>query len=330
MKRICKTSIILFVIVMCLSMCFALAGCGETQPEQLSSDYGITLEGGGFGKGSTLVTDVIEKTGEEGREIVALLENQEYDKDGEVSIFNIFVAKDGKEVQPNGKVKITIAAPFESENGYVTFHVKDDGSVEKLETTYAEGKISFETDSFSYFVVAEAEKYYTLSIINDSGTGKISLDGIEQEANKKAAINSGRVEGSESVLVATETSEDYAFIGWFGSTDTSNVWDIKYDNLLSTEKTFTFTMPAYDYVVYAVFRPVQDYYTLGIINVNGQGRVSLDGDEISGEEGISSGRTEGAESLLIATEISEDYVFVGWYGTMDMSNPWGLKYDTLL
>ena len=133
--------------------------------QKLVSDAGITVEGGGFEKGSALVTESIETTGEKGREIVTLLEEQNYNKELQVSIYDIFVAKDGNEVQPDGKVKITIPAPFESENGYVTFHVKDDDSVETLVTTYAEGKISFETDSFSYFVVAaannpsEAKKY---------------------------------------------------------------------------------------------------------------------------------------------------------------------------
>ncbi|MGN1052721.1 MAG: InlB B-repeat-containing protein, partial [Candidatus Scatosoma sp.] len=330
MKRICKIASVLVVVAMYVSLCFAIASCSVETLKQLVSDYGITLEGGGFEKGSSLVTDIIETTGEKGKGIVALLEKQEYVKDGNMSIFDIFVAKDGNEVQPNGKVKVTIPAPFESENGYVTFHIKDDDTVETLETTYEEGKISFETESFSCFVVAESEKYYTLSLINDSGSGKMSLDGFEQEYNKKAAINSGRTEGSESVLVATETSEDYAFIGWYGSSDTSDVWDIKYDNLLSTEKTFTFTMPAYDYIVYAVFRPVQDYYTLGVINVDGRGSISLDEVEYSWEGGISSGRAAGAESVLVATETSEDYAFFGWYGTMDTSNVWALKYEVLL
>ena len=326
MKTIKKLSIF-FACVLCLVLCFAFAGCNKAS-EQLQNEQGALLEGGGFEEGSTLVTDLIETTGEKGQEIISLLEEQNYDKDGEMKIYDIFVAKDGKEVQPSGKVKVTLPAPFESENGYVTFHVKDDDSVETLETTYAEGKISFETDSFSYFVLAEAEKYYTLGVINVGGRGTVGVDGVE--TSEESDLSFARTEGSESVLVAKETLEGYAFIGWYGSADLSNVWDIKYDHLLSAEKTYTFTMPASDYIIYAVFKPVQDYYTLGVINVGGRGTVSVDGVETSEESDLSFARTEGSEAVLVAKETLEGYAFIGWYGTMDTSNVWALKYDTLL
>ncbi|MGM9609484.1 MAG: InlB B-repeat-containing protein [Eubacteriales bacterium] len=329
-KKIYTISSMIFATVLCFVLCFALAGCGgETTVNRLISDYGITVDGGDFDKDASLVAAPIDPAGEKGQQIISLLEAQTYVKDGEMRIYDIFVAKDGKEVQPNGMVRITVPAPFESENGYVIFHVKDDNAVETLETVYQDGKISFETDSFSYFVLAEAEKYYTLGVISTGGSGAIELDGI-QNPYANGTFSTGRTAGSESVLVATETSEEYAFIGWYGSSDLSNVWDIKYNNLLSTEKTFTFTMPANDYIIYAVFRPVCDFYTVGVINVDGRGTIALDGVECSVEGGLSSGRAPGSESVLVATETLEDYAFVGWYGTMDTSNVWAFKYDTLL
>ena len=324
-KQLC----ILFIATLCFALCFAFAGCGETTVNQLLSDYGITAEGGGFEKGSSLVTDLIETTGEKGQEIIALLDEQTYVKDGEVSIYDIFVAKDGIEVQPNGKVKITLPAPFESENGYVTFHVKYDDSVETLETTYAEGKISFETESFSYFVIAEDEKYYDFSLINVDGRGTVCFEDLELPT-KESALSTGRHAGKELPLAVKDIEDGYAFIGWFGSTDLSNVWDIKYDNLLSTETTFNFTMPANGYVIYAVFRPVREYNTLGVINVDGLGTVGFDGTETSTESELSFPRTEGSESVLVAKDTLEGYAFVGWYGTMDTSNVWLLKYEVLL
>ena len=59
-------------------------------------------------------------TGETGKNVIALLEEKEYAKEGEVRIFDISVVKDGSKVQPSGKVKVTVPAPFESESGYVT------------------------------------------------------------------------------------------------------------------------------------------------------------------------------------------------------------------
>ena len=54
-------------------------------------------------------------------------------------------------MQPSGKVKITMPKPFEADE-YVTYHVKGD-VVEELETAVVGDKISFETTSFSYFVI---------------------------------------------------------------------------------------------------------------------------------------------------------------------------------
>ncbi|MGN1062097.1 MAG: InlB B-repeat-containing protein [Candidatus Scatosoma sp.] len=329
MKRINIISPILFVMAMCISLCFSVAACSVETLNRLVSDYGITVEGGGFEKGASLVTEIIETTGEKGRKIVSLLEDKEYDKDGEVSIYDIFVAKDGSEVQPNGKVKVTLSAPFESENGYVTFHVKDDDTVETLETTYAEGKISFETESFSCFVIAEDEKYYDFCLINVDGRGAVRFEGLEL-STKGSALSTGRRAGKELPLAVNDVEDGYAFIGWYGSADLSNVWDVKYNNLLSTETTFNFTMPANGYVIYAVFRPVREYNTLGVINVGGRGTVGVDGVETSEESDLSFARKEGAKSVITAKETLEGYVFAGWYGTMDTSNVWALKYEVLL
>ena len=144
------------VLILCLafSLCFAMTACNKTV-DKLTSELGVVIEGE-FDKGAQLVTEPVEVTGETGKNVIALLEEKEYAKEGEVRIFDISVVKDGSKVQPSGKVKVTVPAPFESESGYVTFHIKDDNSVEELKTTYSDGKISFETDSFSYFVVTEA------------------------------------------------------------------------------------------------------------------------------------------------------------------------------
>lgn len=104
-----KKLIAVFAVILCFSLCFAFAACENGTP--LISDLGIVVEGGGFEEGSSLVAELVETTGEQGQEIVSLLETQNYDKQGEMRIFDIFVAKDGSEVQPNGKVKITIPAP---------------------------------------------------------------------------------------------------------------------------------------------------------------------------------------------------------------------------
>lgn len=103
-KKLHMISSVICIVMLCVALCVAFAGCSKTSV-QLQNELGALLEGGGFEKGSSLVTDLIETAGEKGQEIISLLEGQNYDKDGEVSIYDIFVAKDGKEVQPNEKVK---------------------------------------------------------------------------------------------------------------------------------------------------------------------------------------------------------------------------------
>ena len=328
MRKTIKT-ILTVVIAFVFGLTVFSACDGDSQVTRLISEYGITVDGGGFENGSTLVTDLIELVGEKGQKILSLLEGQDYLKDGKMNVYDIFVSKDGKEVQPDGSVVVTVPAPFESENGYVVFHVKDDDTVEKMNTSYNDGKISFETDSFSCFVIAEDEKYYGLSLINVDGQGTVCFEDLEL-SKKGDALSTGRHAGKELPLAVKDIEEGYAFIGWFGSTDLSNVWDIKYDNLISAETTFNFTMPAYDYVIYAVFRPIRKYNTLGVINVKGLGTVGVDGVEASDESDLSVSRVEGSKSVLVAKDTLDGYAFFGWYGTMDVSNVWALKYEVLL
>jgi len=122
----------------------------------LQNEYGIVVDGGNFEEGSALVSNKIALTTEEAAEVLAAIANQNYNKDADVSIFDIYVTKDGAKVQPSGKVKVSVPVPNVEVGNYLVFHVKGDNSVESLVSTVADGKISFETSSFSYFVIAEA------------------------------------------------------------------------------------------------------------------------------------------------------------------------------
>ena len=126
--------------------------------DALQNEHGVVVDGGGFVEGSTLVSNVIEPTTEEAAQVIAALAEQDYDKEGSVYIFDIYVAKDGAKVQPNGKVKVTLPLPDAQTDGYIVFHVKDDGSVEKLVPIVEGNTISFETSSFSYFVIAQEKQ----------------------------------------------------------------------------------------------------------------------------------------------------------------------------
>ena len=155
-----KKSLLVTIILLLIAVfAFSLTACnnGNTTLESLKNEHGIVVDGGSFEEGSTLVSNEIVATTEEAAEVLTAIADQNYNKDGNVYIFDIYVvAKDGAKVQPSGKVKVSMPVPNVQVNNYLVFHVKGDNSVEKLVPTLADGKLCFETSSFSYFVIAEA------------------------------------------------------------------------------------------------------------------------------------------------------------------------------
>ena len=135
-----------------MSLFFAAAGCGDDvgSVNKLTAENGVTAEGT-FEKDFELKTERYAADSEQGKAAVAAIDKP-YDG-AKVAVFDIALTKGGEKVKPSGKVKITMPKPFESD-GYATYHVKDDNTVEELATTADGNNIYFETTSFSYFVVA--------------------------------------------------------------------------------------------------------------------------------------------------------------------------------
>lgn len=145
-------SLLFFTLAIVLSACFALVCCGKKgeSVNKLTAEYGITADGA-FESGSALNTERYSSDSEQGKAAVAAIDKQ-YDS-AKVAVFDITLTKGNEKVQPSGKVKITMPKPFEAD-GYVTYHVKGDNTVEELSTAVNGNNIYFETTSFSYFVVA--------------------------------------------------------------------------------------------------------------------------------------------------------------------------------
>ena len=154
-----KTLLTIISFIGVIVSILVLAACNN-EPVILDSvhnDYGVIIEGGKFEEGSTLVTNSVDQLSDEAKDVLDILSNQEYNKKGNVYIFDIYVSKDDKKIQPDGKIKVTIPVPeFVNENCFV-FHIKENKSVEKIIPTFLEGKIIFETSSFSYFVIVEEQ-----------------------------------------------------------------------------------------------------------------------------------------------------------------------------
>ena len=153
MKKISK--LIAFVLVLVLGV--ILVACGNkggggdntaTTVNELTAESGVSASGT-FEGGSKLKAEAHAAESEKGRTAISAIDKP-YDS-ARVAVFDITLTKGGEKVQPSGKVKITMPKPFEADE-YVTYHVKGD-VVEELETAVVGDKISFETTSFSYFVI---------------------------------------------------------------------------------------------------------------------------------------------------------------------------------
>ncbi|MBQ1996500.1 MAG: hypothetical protein II237_09940 [Clostridia bacterium] len=75
-------------------------------------------------------------------------------------IYDIKMLVDGEAVQPNGKITVKIPLPvgYNPNFSYVYYVNTETGAVEKMEATYEDGYMVFETDHFSYYaVIAEPD-----------------------------------------------------------------------------------------------------------------------------------------------------------------------------
>ena len=146
-----KKSFLFLTLALALSLCLALVACDDKNGEvnKLTAESGITADGA-FESGSALSSLHHSTDSEQGKAAIAAIDKP-YDS-AKVAVFDITLTKDGEKVQPSGKVRITMAKPFEAD-GYVTYHVKGDNTVEELATTVDGNNLTFETTGFSYFVV---------------------------------------------------------------------------------------------------------------------------------------------------------------------------------
>ena len=147
-----KKSLIFFTFSLFFALCFALVACGDKSggTNKLTAESGITADGA-FENDSVLKAEAHAADSEKGRAAISAIDKP-YDS-AKVAVFDISLTKGGEKVQPSGKVKITMPKPFEA-NVYVTYHIKGVNTAEELETAIDGNNISFETTSFSYFVVA--------------------------------------------------------------------------------------------------------------------------------------------------------------------------------
>ena len=213
MKKIFKS----LVFLMMITFSFVLTACND-QPvilDSLQNEYGVVIEGGKFEEGSTLVTNSVTTTSDEGKEVLEILSAQDYNKEGNIYIFDIYVSKDDKKIQPDGKVKVTIPITEIDSDNYFVFHIKDNNSVEKLIPTLLEGQISFETSSFSYFAIVEEaikEHVHNYELVEGVDPSCIKEGTVQHyhcdECGKNFDMNYGEIED----LTIEKSDHEYTFV----------------------------------------------------------------------------------------------------------------------
>ena len=230
-KLLCVISVILVALSLCVfASCNGCNGCGGKTGE-LKSSMGVTLTGGNFGKKAKLITEKVEMTEETAKSTIDKLpEEFKLLADEKMVTIDISVESDGVKVQPDGKVRVYVPAPIEGVEEYMVFHIKSENIVERLDCEFKDGKVIFETDSFSPYVFLDNSDSSALVIKNPGpceGTVIVSSEfkfynRLEYRVIDK--IYSGEEKtiyskANKKLNLSVECGYDFVLGGWFMEKD---------------------------------------------------------------------------------------------------------------
>ena len=229
-KLLCVISVILLALSLCVfASCNGCNGCGG-KTDELKSSLGVTLTGGNFGKKAKLITEKVEMTEEIAKSTIDKLP-VEYKllADEKMATIDISVESDGVKVQPDGKVRVSVPAPIEGVEEYIVFHIKSESKVERLDCEFKDGKVIFETDSFSPFLFLDYSDILELVIKNPGpceGTVIVSselyfyssdymLDDKIYSGEEKTIYS----KANKKLTLSVECGYDFVLDGWFMEKD---------------------------------------------------------------------------------------------------------------
>ena len=229
-KTLCIILVVLVAIGLCVfAICKSCSGGGKTN--ELKSDTGVTLTGGNFGRNAKLIAEKVEMTEENFKSTVDKLpEEYKLLADEKTATIDISVESDGVKVQPDGKVRVSVPAPIEGVEEYLVFHIKSESKVERLDCEFKDGKVVFETDSFSPYVFLDNSDSSALVIKNPGpceGTVIVSSE-IEfyywKEYRLIDKIYSGEEKtiysrANKKLVLSVECGYGFVFGGWFAEKD---------------------------------------------------------------------------------------------------------------
>lgn len=240
-----KTFFLMFLFML------TLFGCGNNikTVEKISCNE-ITATGE-FEKGTTLAAHKITTDSEEYKKLNDRVDLSQFDGLN-LTIYNLSLEKDGKEVEAKKDVTITLPKPFISPEGFETYHVKNDGNIEKLDTKVEGGNISFTTASFSPFIITGkapiVNPTYNFVAYADTETqGKI----IVNKEEKVSYVTN--LEAGDTVALTALPNQGYEFVGWYKGSKISGSNE-RYDEY-KEEAYITFNGEKIE--IYARFIPIE-------------------------------------------------------------------------
>lgn len=135
--------------------------------EDSISDAVIKLPEGSVSIGKDVLSSILE-TAEEKSITVKVSDakdalNEEQQKIvGDRPVYDITMLRGSEKVTSFNGRTITVSIPYElkeneSPDNIVVYYVKDDGTIEKMNCVYKDGKVSFETNHLSYFAISYEE-----------------------------------------------------------------------------------------------------------------------------------------------------------------------------
>lgn len=236
----------IFTIILCLLIAISLAACNgspENKGGTLESQSGVSVEGK-FGEGASL--KAVEVVGADKQTALDTIADEKYDKDGKIYVYDISVIKDGVKIQPDGKVKVTVSVPeIDTGKTYTVYHIKQDGAVEKIKPTVQSGKVVFETDGFSCFIIAPDD---TSSVGGDNEPTKkqvnVSINILPLAAYGTLKVNDVLYNGAASYKTKHTEGDKIKVEAVAASGHHFDYWGE--DKVLSRESVYEFTVGTKD------------------------------------------------------------------------------------
>lgn len=155
--KIIAVVLVCAVAIICAGAYFLLSDSdSEDNSIELTDDNtGVTVKGA-FKEGSTVESKKVEITDDH----LNTMKTNGFKEGVKTAAYDISVSSDGVKAIPDGKVKVTMDIPFETDRDLDVYHFHGSG-VERIPAEKHGDKVVFETDSFSVFVVVEA--FYSIN-----------------------------------------------------------------------------------------------------------------------------------------------------------------------